>query len=83
MTKTFQDQDGHRWKAWLASREVFWPDPDEEAPPDDFEAVVFVCFSDPYRDQRRARLPKGSFADLSIEDLKQHFENAAADPNIR
>lgn len=83
MTKTFQDDDGRRWKAWLASREVFWPDPNEQAPPDGQEAVVFVCFSDPYQAQRRLRLPQGSFEQLSLEDLKEHFKQAKLDPTIR
>ena len=83
MTKTFQDDSGRRWKAWLASREVFWPDPDEEKPPEDFESVVFVCFSDPRQSQRRTRLPKGSFRELTPEELKREFEAANVDPAIR
>ncbi|MCG8468728.1 MAG: hypothetical protein MJB57_11060 [Gemmatimonadetes bacterium] len=83
MTKTFQDDDGRRWKAWLASREVFWPDPKEKAPPADFEAVVFVCFSDPYQAQRRLRLPQGSFEQLSLDELKKKFKKAEVDPAIR
>ena len=61
----------------------FWPDPNEKAPPDDFEAVVFVCFSDPYQTQRRLRLPQGSFEQLSLDDLKKHFKEATLDPAIR
>lgn len=83
MTKTFQDDDGRRWKAWLASREVFWPDPNESVPDPDCEAVVFVCFSDPYQPQRRARLPQGSFEELTLDDLKGHFKKAEVDPTIR
>ena len=83
MTRTFQDDDGRRWKAWLASREVFWPDPDEQTPPDGQEAVVFVCFSDPLQSQRRLRLPQGSFEQLSLEQLKQHFKDAKLNPAIR
>ncbi|MGH7540894.1 MAG: hypothetical protein ACRELC_07845 [Gemmatimonadota bacterium] len=83
MTKTFQDEEGRRWKAWRASREVFWPDPNEQTPDPDCEAVVFVCFSDPYQPQRRARLPQGSFEELSAEDLMDHFMAAPVDPTIR
>jgi len=83
MTKTFQDETGRRWKAWLASREVFWPDPKDKGPPPDSESVVFVCFSDPHQPQRRARLPQGSFEQLSLEDLKGHFQKAEIDPTIR
>jgi len=83
MTKTFRDANGHRWKAWLASREVFWPDPNENVPDPDSESVVFVCFSDPYQPQRRARLPSGSFEALTDEDLKARFKSAPVDPTIR
>ena len=83
MTKTFKDEHGRRWKAWLATREVFWPDPKESAPAPDSEAVVFVCFSDPHQPQRRARLPSGSFEELSMEDLKDQFLAAPVDPAIR
>lgn len=83
MTKTFQDENGLRWKAWLASREVFWPDPKEKAPPPDSESVVFICFSDPHQPQRRARMPQGSFEALSPDELKGHFLKAEIDPSIR
>jgi len=83
MTRTFQDENGRRWKAWLASREVFWPDPKEKAPPADSESVVFVCFSDPHQPQRRARMPEGSFAELTLDALKGHFLKAQIDPTIR
>lgn len=83
MTRTFHDESGKRWKAWLASREVFWPDPDGKKPDPDLESVLFVCFSDPNEPQRRARLPSGSFGSLTIDDLKDQFVNAAADPAIR
>ncbi len=82
MTKTFEDDKGRRWKAWLASREVYWPDPDEEKPQEDSEAVVFVCFSDPDQTQRRARLPRGSFEGLDPDELKKHFEQAEVDPAL-
>jgi hypothetical protein len=72
MTKNFQDDNGRRWKAWLASRDVFWPDP-----------VIFVCFSDPTEPQRRIRLPAGSFESFSADDLLSQFELAEADPAIR
>lgn len=83
MTKTFRDGNGRRWKAWLASRDVFWPDPDETAPEPGFDSVLFVCFSDPAEPQRRARVPAGSFDSLSIDDLKASFLDATADPAIR
>lgn len=83
MTKTFRDENGRRWKAWLASREVFWPDPDGKTPDPECDAVLFVCFSDPREPQRRARVPAGSFESLTIEDLKSQFVNAEADPAIR
>ena len=80
MTRQFHDESGRRWKAWLASRDVYWPDPDEPAPEAGFESVIFVCFSDPGQPQRRAQLPSGSFAALSIEDLKDRLLAASADP---
>jgi hypothetical protein len=83
MTKTFRDAKGRRWKAWLATREVFWPDPEENVPDPDSESVVFVCFSDPHQPQRRARIPSGSFAALSDDDLKAEFKTAHPDPTIR
>lgn len=83
MTKTFRDDEGRRWKAWLASREVFWPDPDEERPEPGYEAVVFVCFSDPNQPQKRIRLPSGSFESLTGDDLQDWFRSAEPDPAIR
>lgn len=83
MTRTFRDEDGRRWKAWLASRDVFWPDPEEAEPEPGYEAVLFVCFSDPHQPQRRARLPSGSFESLSDQDLKESFTSATVDPAIR
>ncbi|MFQ5677885.1 MAG: hypothetical protein ACE5HP_00320 [Gemmatimonadota bacterium] len=83
MTRTFRDENGRRWKAWLASREVFWPDPDGQDPDPGCDSVLFVCFSDPREPQRRARVPAGSFESLTMEDLKDEFLNAAADPAIR
>ncbi len=83
MTKTFRDDNGRRWKAWLATREVFWPDPDETTPDPSSESVVFVCFSDPRQPQRRARLPQGSFDALSDDDLVDRFMTAPVDPTIR
>ncbi|MCL7926769.1 MAG: hypothetical protein M8860_02250 [marine benthic group bacterium] len=83
MTKHFRDDDGRRWKAWLASRDVFWPDPDDKRKVEDREAVIFVCFSDPSEPQRRIRLPAGSFETLSTDDLVSQFEKAEADPAIR
>lgn len=83
MTKTFRDEEGRRWKAWLASRDVFWPDPDEPKPEPGFDSVLFVCFSDPKEPQRRARVPSGSFESLSPEDLKASFLDATEDPAIR
>ncbi len=83
MTKHFRDDDGRRWKAWLASRDVFWPDPDDKKKVEDREAVIFVCFSDPSEPQRRIRLPAGSFETLSTDDLVSQFEKAEADPAIR
>lgn len=83
MTRTFRDEQGRRWKAWLASRDVFWPDPEEASPEPGYESVLFVCFSDPRQPQRRARMPAGSFEALSLEDLKARLLSAAADPAIR
>jgi hypothetical protein len=83
MTKHFRDEGGRRWKAWLASRDVFWPDPEDKKKVEDREAVIFVCFSDPSEPQRRIRLPAGSFAELSTDDLVSQFELAEADPAIR
>ena len=83
MTKHFRDDSGRRWKAWLASRDVFWPDPDKGASPENNESVIFVCFSDPAQPQRRIHLPAGSFAGLSMEDLKSRFLVAEPDPAIR
>jgi len=83
MTKNFQDDNGRRWKAWLASRDVFWPDPVEKKKVENREAVIFVCFSDPSEPQRRIRLPAGSFESFSADDLLSQFELAEADPAIR
>ncbi|MEJ2483423.1 MAG: hypothetical protein P8049_10005 [Gemmatimonadota bacterium] len=83
MTKHFRDDDGRRWKAWLASRDVFWPDPDDKKKVEDREAVIFVCFSDPSEPQRRIQLPAGSFEELTTDDLVSQFEKAEADPAIR
>lgn len=83
MTKHFTDEDGRRWKAWLASRDVFWPDPDMPEPESGFESVLFVCFSDPSQPQKRLKLPAGSFEDLEGEELRAGFVRAAADPAIR
>lgn len=83
MTKTFRDEEGRRWKAWLASRDVFWPDPDVSEPEPGYDSVLFVCFSDPKEPQRRARVPSGSFESLTVEDLKAQFLRAPADPAIR
>lgn len=84
MTKHFRDDDGRRWKAWLASRDVFWPDPEVDGDDaEDREAVIFVCFSDPSQTQRRARLPAGSFESMGPEELKSEFVQAQPDPSIR
>lgn len=83
MTRNFQDDSGRRWKAWLASRDVFWPDPEDQKAADDQEAVLFVCFTDPSQPQRRIHLPAGSFEELSAEDLKSQFLVAEPDPAIR
>jgi len=83
MTKNFQDDAGRRWKAWLASRDVFWPDPEVKKKVENREAVIFVCFSDPAEPQRRIRLPAGSFESFTTDDLLSQFELAEADPAIR
>ena len=79
MTRHFLDEDGRRWKAWLASRDVYWPEPDEPALEPDHEAVIFVCFSDAAEPQRRAHLPNGLFQSLSTDDLRDHLLSAASD----
>jgi hypothetical protein len=83
MTKNFRDESGRRWKAWLASRDVFWPDPDTRTSTENKESVIFVCFSDPAQPQRRIRLPVGSFETLSMKDLQSRFLAAEPDPAIR
>ena len=83
MTRTFRDDSGRRWKAWLASRDVFWPDPNVDPSPEGEEAVIFVCFSDPNQPQKRLRLPTGSFEALSADDLVSQFRDAEPDPAIR
>jgi len=83
MTRNFEDDTGRRWKAWLASRDVFWPDPEDKKAAEGREAVLFVCFSDPSQAQRRISLPEGSFAELSNDDLKSKFLKAEPDPAIR
>jgi len=83
MTRHLQDESGRRWKAWLASRDVFWPDPKMKKKPDDREAILFVCFSDPTQPQRRIQLPAGSFDEMSAEDLMSQFLVAKPDPEIR
>jgi hypothetical protein len=83
MTRNFEDDSGRRWKAWLASRDVFWPDPEDKKNADGSEAVLFVCFSDPSQPQRRISLPEGSFEGLSNDDLKTKFLAAEPDPAIR
>lgn len=87
MTKHFKDRDGRQWKAWLATRDVFWPDPKQrkkkkDVKKDEFESVIFVCFSDPREPQRRTRLPSGAFESLSSEDLESEFLAAVPDPTI-
>ena len=82
MTKNFQDDTGRRWKAWLASRDVFWPDPENKKKVENREAVIFVCFSDPSEPQRRIRLPAGSFESCSPHDRLSPFERAEADPAL-
>lgn len=83
MTKNFRDESGRRWKAWLASRDVFWPDPDTPTATENRESVIFVCFSDPAQPQRRIHLPTGSFETLTLEDLRSRFLTAEPDPAIR
>jgi hypothetical protein len=83
MTRHFRDDSGRRWKAWRASRDVFWPDPDGKPSSQDRDTVIFVCFSDPAQPQRRVRLPSGSFEALSADDLKHQFLVAEPDPAIR
>ena len=83
MTKHFRDDDGRRWKAWLASRDVFWPDPNERPSQQERESVIFVCFSDPAQPQRRIKLPDGSFDGLGADDLRHKFLAARPDPAIR
>lgn len=84
MTKHFQDENGRRWKAWLASRDVFWPDPGaaEADVEEGYESVIFVCFSDPSQPQRRARIPSGSFETLSKSDLRSEFVSAVPDSSV-
>ncbi|UCG76163.1 MAG: hypothetical protein JSV95_02335 [Gemmatimonadota bacterium] len=79
MTRHFLDEDGRRWKAWLASRDVYWPEPDEPQLADNHEAVIVVCFSDPAEPQRRVHLPSGCFQSLSTEDLREQLLVAASD----
>ncbi len=85
MTKHFRDDNGRRWKAWLASRDVFWPDPKDKKKKvvENRESVIFVCFSDPAEPQRRIHLPAGSFEALTADDLLSQFELAKPDPAIR
>lgn len=84
MTKHFRDDNGRRWKAWLASRDVFWPDPETDGDDGEgYEAVIFVCFSDPSQTQRRARVPSGAFESMGTEELKDQFLSARPDPSIR
>lgn len=81
MTKHFYDEEGRRWKAWQASRDVYWPDPDEEDPgTTEYESVIFVCFSDPQQPQRRVRLPAGEFESMSPDELKNEFVDAEPEP---
>ena len=83
MTKHFKDRDGRQWKAWLATRDVFWPDPKQRKkkyPKDEYDSVIFVCFSDPREPQRRTKLPTGAFDALSSEDLESEFLAAVPDP---
>ena len=82
MTRHFMDEEGRRWKAWLASRDVYWPEPGEPALEAGQEAVIFLCFSDTTEPQRRAHLPNGLFQSLSTEDLRDHLLTAASDPVI-
>lgn len=83
MTRNFEDENGRRWKAWLASRDVFWPDPEDQKAAEGREAVLFVCFSDPSQPQRRISLPEGSFQELSMDELQEKFLEAEPDPAIR
>lgn len=83
MTRNFEDESGRRWKAWLASRDVFWPDPADKKAAEGREAVLFVCFTDPSQPQRRISLPEGSFEEMSLDDLKAKFLKAEPDPAIR
>lgn len=83
MTRNFEDESGRRWKAWLASRDVFWPDPEDQEAAEGREAVLFVCFSDPSQPQRRISLPEGTFQELSMDELKEKFLVAEPDPAIR
>lgn len=80
MTKHFYDDEGRRWKAWQASREVYWPEPEEADDETEYESVIFVCFSDPRQPQRRVRLPAGTFESLSAEELKSQFLSATPEP---
>jgi len=82
MTKHFYDDEGRRWKAWQASRDVYWPDPEVEDPDTEYESIIFVCFSDPSQPQRRIRLPVGKFESLETEDLRGEFEEATPEPAI-
>jgi len=83
MTKHFFDEDGRRWKAWQASRDVYWPDPDEEDPETDYESIIFVCFSDPSQPQRRVRLPEGKFEEMGPDDLHAEFLSSKPEPAAR
>lgn len=80
MTKHFYDEEGRRWKAWQASRDVYWPDPEDEDGGTEYEAVIFVCFSDPQQPQRRVRLPAGTFESMDPDDLKAEFLEATPEP---
>jgi hypothetical protein len=80
MTKHFLDGDGRRWKAWRASRDVYWPDPDVKKPDPEFDSVIFVCFSDPQQPQRRARMPAGAFDGLDPDALREEFLDATPEP---
>lgn len=83
MTRNFEDETGRRWKAWLASRDVFWPDPEDKKAAEGREAVLFVCFSDPSQPQRRISLVEGTFEEMSLDELKAKFLKAEPDPAIR
>ncbi len=81
MTKHFFDEDGRRWKAWRASRDVYWPDPDVQPPEKtEYDSVIFVCFSDPHQPQRRAFMPVGAFDGLDPEALREEFLDATPEP---